>query len=166
VLKLGSSKNTFERVIIKEELSGGQRVLAFEVLADGVSVFSGKSVGSTMIALLEKNITATTVELKVTAARAPPSFQLFAIPDPSACYVSPESGGCNVLTNTQYDGLTIKSGVVSDIKGCCAFCKSNPSCAFFVAKQQSSWPYKYGCSLLSAMQHSVPMPGVTSGSPE
>ena len=54
VLKLsigeGGAPSAFDRLLIKEELSGGQRVTAFTLLADGVPIFNGSSIGRTLVA--------------------------------------------------------------------------------------------------------------------
>lgn len=39
-----ASTMTFDRLLLKEELSGGQRVTAFSILADGKSVFDGSTI--------------------------------------------------------------------------------------------------------------------------
>lgn len=77
----------FDRVQLKEDLTNGQLVTSFQILADSNVVFNGTSVGANMIAQLNRNITATNVTLKVTSALAMPSFDLVAIPSPASCYV-------------------------------------------------------------------------------
>lgn len=63
-------------------------MLAFEIIADGNVILKGSSIGRTYIALLTTNVTASNVELKVTAFKAMPSFRLVAIPNPKDCVVA------------------------------------------------------------------------------
>ena len=71
---------TFDRVLIKEELSRGQLVTSFSIFADGKSVFDGSAIGRTLIVLLDENVTASFVELRITGYKAKPSFRLIQLP--------------------------------------------------------------------------------------
>jgi hypothetical protein len=91
-LALPAGGASFDRVLIKEELSNGQLVTGFELLADGVVVFNGSSVGRSLVARLSKPVAAArVVELRVTATRwspnSGPGFRLVAVPDPASCQV-------------------------------------------------------------------------------
>lgn len=68
--------------------SADRQVLAFVILADGNMILKGSSIGRTYIALLPTNVTASNVELKITAFKAMPSFRLVAIPNPKDCVVA------------------------------------------------------------------------------
>ena len=118
-----------------------------------------------MIALLGKNVTAKTLEVRVTAARAPPSLALVAVPDPSSCAVAEVAGGCTLLVDTAYVGIAISTSSTPSVAACCAACAKLPACAFFTATQSKAWPYPFSCALLSAMQRQVKQVGTTSGSP-
>ena len=83
----GRMARKFDRVLMKEELREGQQVLSFELLANGKPIFNGSSIGRTLIALLDRNYTATSVELRVTSSRGPPSFRLVAVPNPVDCAI-------------------------------------------------------------------------------
>eukprot|EP00040_Diaphanoeca_grandis_P004874 m.30447 g.30447 ORF g.30447 m.30447 type:complete len:719 (-) comp16287_c0_seq1:149-2305(-) len=154
---------TFDRFVAKEELSGGQLVDSFEIVADGKSVFNGSAIGRSLIYLFPVNITATTVVLNVLDAKAPPSFRLFAIPNPSSCAVSSGPGGCDLIPNTRYLGPSFQTTTVPSVADCCAACAKVPKCAFFTASIQG---VVQSCSLMAAQQGSETATGVISGSPK
>ena len=60
----------FDRVIIKEELRFGQLVTSFDLLGDDTVLFSGTSIGRTLIVQLGKNVTASKLEVRFAAFAA------------------------------------------------------------------------------------------------
>lgn len=164
-LTLGTQR-TFDRVLLKEELSAGQMVLAYSLLADGVTFYNGTAIGRSQIVLLPANVTATTMELKVTAAKAPPRFRLVAVPDPAACSTTgPDPMSCNLLQDTMYVGIAYNTTDVSSVSACCSVCRADTKCAFFVAAPPKASPAILSCQLLSANQGERKAPGYISGSP-
>ena len=163
-LSLGGSKS-FDRFIIKEELREGQNVLAFTVLADGKAIFNGTAIGRALIVLLPTNVTASTVELKVASAKKTPSFRLFAVPDPSSCFVhSSGGGGCDLIEDTEYLGPPFSTTTTQSVSACCAACRKQPKCAFFTATDTAA--HSSTCKLMAAQQGSKKVKGVVSGSPK
>lgn len=161
---------TFDRVLIKEELSRGQLVTSFSIFADGKSVFDGSAIGRTLIVLLDENVTASFVELKITGYKAKPSFRLFAIPNPASCEVRSGGGGqsgCALQRNLLIGGFpgsepTTTEPTVSD---CCARCSASPSkcVAFWAVPAKGS---SFTCTLLKATGgNSKRVAGAVSGSP-
>jgi len=65
--------------------------------------------------LLESNVTAQTVELKVLNAKATPGFRLFAIPDPASCYAGAGDSGCDLILNTQYLGPAFRTTTTESV---------------------------------------------------
>merc|ERR1712110_796281 len=45
--------HVLDRIVLKEDLSMGQMVTSFRILADGTEVFSGSSIGRSLIAFLK-----------------------------------------------------------------------------------------------------------------
>jgi hypothetical protein len=168
-----------DRFLIKEEMSGGQLVTAFEVLVDGKAVFTGSSIGRSLVVLLGKTkasgasvvatgpVRGSKVELRVTAARSTPSFRLFAVPDPVSCQVGDGPDGCSLLQNTLYQGPALPGWprAVASVGACCAACKTEPTCALFTAIPAAA-SASASCSLLSAQTGSTEQNGAISGSPK
>ena len=57
-LEVGSGGLVFDRVLVQEDLSQGQRVRAFRITVDGDAVYESTSVGHKRIALLKRNVSA------------------------------------------------------------------------------------------------------------
>ena len=57
------------------------------------------------------------MELRITAAKAPPSLRLFAVPSPLSCVVGGggASGKCNLFPNTLYKGITIRTSAEKSV---------------------------------------------------
>ena len=155
-----------DRFVIKEELSEGAKVLAHKVLVDGREVFNGTAIGRTLIVLLPSNVSAqASIELKVTSARALPSFRLFAAPDPASCQVAASGGGCNLIPNTRYKGPAFQTLTTATVQKCCEACASHKQCAFFTSTRTQSG-HSQTCALMTAQQGSESATGVISGSPK
>jgi hypothetical protein len=114
--------------------------------------------------LLESNVTAQTVELKVLNAKATPGFRLFAIPDPASCYAGAGDSGCDLILNTQYLGPAFQTTTTESVAACCAACAKVPKCAFFTATDTAA--HSSTCKLMAAQQGSQKVAGVVSGSPK
>ena len=155
-----------DRLLIKEELAGGQRIMAFRLLVDGVQVYNGTAIGSAHIALLGRNVTGTVVELEITATRGGmASVRLFAVPDPMACWLPAASGGCSLVPDTLYSGVALHTLSVGDVQACCHACRNSTECAVFTAVTGTVWPYPVACKLMGAMTGEQPQAGTVSGSP-
>lgn len=167
-LTLPNGRRSFDRVLMKEELSRGQLVNAFEILADGVRIFNGTSIGRSLIVLLDRNVTASEVQIHVLSSKSPPSFRLIAVPDPAACVAGGSGGeGCKIRSNVIIGGFpsSIPSRNVSHVDECCAACVANAqTCVAFTAVPTSS---AYTCTLLRATGGADRMVrGAYSGSPK
>lgn len=169
-----STGRSFDRFLIKEDMAGGQRVRAFTIDVDGVSVFNGSAIGRSLIALLPANVTGKEVTLTVTAAVAMPSFRLFAVPNPASCIVGGGGGGgqCALQENTFTLGPASQKLPVKSVAECCTACGQEASCAIFMAVPTSTntsgsvvGDQGFECSLIIAEQGSRVQAGVVSGSP-
>ena len=150
---------TMDRFLLKEELRGGQLVLAFSIAVDGHTVFNGTAIGRTLVALLPQNVTGSVVTMTVLSARAAPTLRLFAVPDPASCALPAASQGCTYVNNTLYEGPVIGSpSTVGTAADCCDKCRAVAACAFFTFVDGT-------CSLIDAQQGSKAQPGAVSGSP-
>eukprot|EP01052_Picozoa_sp_SAG31_P003772 SAG31_NODE_148_length_22511_cov_20.369266_20_plen_261_part_00 len=169
-LSLPGGAKTIDRFQIKEELALGQRILAFQILASGpgeqIVLYNGTAVGSAHIALLDKNVTASSVELKITATRGgPATVNLFAVPDPAACWLPRAGGNCTLVPDTLYSGVAFKTLATATVHECCDACRANVSCAVFTAVLGTTWPYTATCKLMGAMTGEKHVTGAFSGSP-
>jgi hypothetical protein len=125
------------------------------------------AIGRSLIYLLPEPVTATQVTLHVLAAKALPSFRLFAVPNPTNCSVEaprPGKNKCDLIQNTEYLGHAYEKSASASVAACCARCRSNAKCAFFTFHSASA---KAGsCALMTAQtgekKHAV---GWVSGSP-
>ena len=164
----GGRPRTIDRLQIKEELDRGQRILAFQILANDGSIvlYNGTAVGSAHIALLDQNVTVSNVELKITATRGgPATVNLFAVPDPTACWLPPAGGNCSLVPDTLYSGVAFKTIGTSTVHECCDACRAEPTCAVFTAVLGPTWPYRASCKLMGAMTGEKHVTGAFSGSP-
>ena len=143
-LDLGTVRH-IDRVLMKEDVSNGQHVLAYEILADGKLVYNGTAIGRSQIARFgtSANISAQRVALRITSAKVAKSqvgFRLVSVPDPAACALSPQPVGqnCTLLPNTRYLGpvVAMQSGLT--VQECCQACRSQTSCAFFVFESNAA----------------------------
>ena len=174
-----TSKITFDRILLKEEMSKGQLITEFQVLADEVAIFNGTAVGRSLIVLLPKNITASKIKIQIINSKAEPSFRLISIPNPNACVVNGggDGNGCNLQENTVIGGFPSAVPVtsVSTVNACCKSCRKNAlHCVAFTAvpvtilkgKQDESVA-SYDCTLLKATGGaSKTVQGAVSGSPK
>lgn len=147
-----------DRILLKEELRGGQRVLAFHIEVDGLSVWNGTAIGRSLIAKFKKNVTGSAVTLVVDSSLASPEFRLIAVPNPSACAISTVGRGCTLIKGVLYDGIVVRS-LQAGPDDCCSACHSIVECAFFTVVGTSN------CTLLSTQQGSEPESNAVSGSP-
>eukprot|EP00948_MAST-09A_sp_MAST-9A-sp1_P002232 g2232.t1 len=161
-----NNKAMIDRILIKEELRNGQNVESFAILADGKVIANGTAIGRSLILRLDHSVVVQeSIELRVESAKAPPTFRLFAIPDPKSCVINPgPSGGCNFVNNTQYSGPIVSTSIVKSLDACCTKCRATTGCAAFVAKDMIS--SSVNCSVLTAMTGSKSVEGVVSGSPK
>ena len=171
-LPLPGRPTTVDRFQIKESLDLGQRILAFQIVSnDGPSgesivLYNGTAVGSAHIALLDKPVNASNVELKITATRGgPATVNLFAVPDPAACWLPPAGGNCTLVPDTLYSGVAFKTIATATVHGCCDACRANATCAVFTAVLGPTWPYTVTCNLMGAMTGETHVTGAFSGSP-
>ena len=163
-----AAPSNIDRFLIKEELSRGQRVRAFEIHADGVVVYNGTAVGRTLIAKLDKNLSAVkVVTLVVRESVGSPSFRLFAVPDPSVCSAGGGGGGnkCELVHDVVYVGPYLKSLDVADVQACCDACKVTSTCSVFAATPETAAQKKWSCMLADAARGEKAHPGAVSGSP-
>ena len=164
----------FDRVLLKEDMAEGHNVLAFEILADGAQIFNGTAVGRSLIVLLDQNVTAKEVTVRVTKSRAPPTFRLLSLPDPDACVVGGGGGGgggggCNLQEGVVIGGRPVPGVPVSqvaDVAACCGACTTRPlDCVAFTATPVSSGGFE--CTLLKATGgKTTALPGAVSGAPK
>ena len=114
----GGAGTVVDRFLIKEELAGGQRILAFTIsVGGGVGVvYNGTAVGSAHIAILDRNITAAEATLKIEATRGgPATVNLFAVPNPADCALPPAGGGCSLVPDTLYQVNPLNSPFVPSL---------------------------------------------------
>ena len=157
-----AAPSNIDRFLIKEELSRGQRVRAFEIHADGVVVYNGTAVGRTLIAKLDKNLSAVkVVTLVVRESVGSPSFRLFAVPNPSVCSAGGGGGGnkCELVHDVVYVGPYLKSLDVADVQACCDAC---PKCG--PAASVAEWRSHFGawCIASSPLMLSFDMTNATT----
>ena len=168
------STMTFDRILLKEEMSKGQLITEFEIILNGtIKIFNGTAVGRSLIVLLKENVTAAQVMIRVTASKASPSFRLITIPNPLSCVVDggTNSDGCNLQQDIVIGGFpsNIPVQTVTTVSQCCAACvQASLQCVAFTAvpTTNSSNGNEFECTLLKATGgSSKTVPGAFSGSP-
>tara|TARA_B110000091_G_C13759782_1_gene451553 strand:- start:142 stop:1533 length:1392 start_codon:yes stop_codon:yes gene_type:complete len=168
---------TFDRIVLKEEMSAGQLITKFQILANDIVLFNGTAVGRSLIVLFKQNITASSVVVKVLASKAPPSFRLIAVPNPTTCVVhggGGGGGGCALQQNRVIGGFPSQIPLlkVQTVAECCTYCIKNMlHCVAFWAVPVSNSGVGtgegYTCTLLKATGgSSKQMDGAVSGSPK
>jgi hypothetical protein len=95
----------------------------------------------------------------------PATVNLFAVPDPAACWLPPAGGNCTLVPDTLYSGVAFKTIATATVQECCDACRANATCAVFTAVLGPTWPYTATCHLMGAMTGETHVTGAFSGSP-
>jgi hypothetical protein len=152
-----------DRVVLKEDLSKGQRVRSFTVTAKvsvaySQTVANGTSIGNKFIALLNQPYPAgTTLTLNIDRAVGAAAMTSFAGYN---CSQTPTPTGCSYEKDFAWKivkSITITAAPKSTPAACCALCRTHTTCAVFVLGVDKT------CTLLSANQGGVKSEGVISG---
>mmetsp|Transcript_26537 Transcript_26537/g.69814 ORF Transcript_26537/g.69814 Transcript_26537/m.69814 type:complete len:214 (+) Transcript_26537:282-923(+) len=152
-----------DRVVLREDLTNGQRVLGFSISVSGAAsnpVIQGQSIGNRFIGLLPSAVTGpATITVNVTSAVAATLIREMSVYN---CTRTPQNGGCSFVNDFAYKivpSITVTAEQEPTVTACCALCHQHAECAVFVFDASGL------CTVMSANQGGEPKAGAISGSP-